>query len=207
MIEQAEEYYPAAPAWMGPVDAMRWDVLQRGPAEDFRAYHRALAIDEPSVNARCGLVWTQKLQFFPELGRLFDLDYDEPGEPAVIIECIDADGLTRIDLCAWPVGRPQAFALAFGHADLLGLAHLQSPASYFGGDPVTHVWRTPERWLYQGCEGVVLLNGTSAPPVLAGAPGYLIAEDAAHARELARLLHPFFEHRRILVPQPRRAAA
>jgi hypothetical protein len=206
MIDEADEYYPAAPAWMGPVDAMRWDIYQRGPDPDFRAFHREFAVDGSNIGPRCGIVWTQRLQFFPELRR-FDLDYDEPGEPAIVIECIGADGLTRIDLCAWPVGKPAAFALAVGWADLLGLAHLQSPASYFGGDPVTHVWRTPERWLYQGCEGVVLLNATSAPPVLARAPGYLIAEDAAHGRELARLLHPFFEPSRILVPQPRRVAA
>jgi hypothetical protein len=163
MIERDDESggFPTAPEWMNPLQSMRWDLYQRGPALDFRASHESLAIDETTIRARCGLIWTQRLQFFP--GRRFDLVDDEgEGEPAVFIECFGADAWTRVDCCAWPVGRPADFALAFGFADLLGVDQIRNPASYFGGRPLP-IFRTPETWLRAGGEGCVILNELTAP--------------------------------------------
>jgi hypothetical protein len=121
------------------------------------------------------------------------------------VEVLDADGATVIDLCAWPLGRPHEFATAIGRGDVLGANQIVNPATYFGGHPLA-VHKTPEAWLRAGSAGCAPLNSTGAARIIGEAPGAISADDDAHARDLARLLHPFFNLAHIFVPFQKRAA-
>ena len=116
-----------------------------------------------------------------------------------MIEVFDEDGETTVDLMAWPLDKPDQFACALGRADGLGLWQVRNPATYFAGRPL-QVWRTPLAWLQASCLGAVVFDTSSARSWLSAAPGLIAGQDIAHARGLARLLHPFVEPTRILAP-------
>jgi hypothetical protein len=82
---------------------------------------------------------------------------------------------------------------------------IENPATYCGGG-MLKAHRTPESWLRAGCDGFVALNQNSCARAISACPGSIVAEDIDHGRELARLLHPFFDPAKILFPA-RRAAA
>jgi len=174
----------------------RAELYEDVPDANWLAFWKSLQVDQEAVLPRYGAVWTKSLQFF-DGGRF---DFSDEGIASVVIEAMSSDAETVVDLVAWPIDRPENFALAFGYGDVLGADQIENPASYFNGHPMP-VWRTPERWLQHGGGGAVLLNKTSAPRVLAAARGRLLAEDVDHGRELARLLAPFFDPKHILAPK------
>jgi hypothetical protein len=178
---------------------MRAELLARSkPDANWLKYWRQIGpLDHATVAANAGALHVLPVSFHSD--RTFDFEPDGSGVLSAILEVLDGDGEGVIDLVAWPVHRPDKFASAMRLADALGSSQVEDPSSYVGGKPL-RVWRTPETWLRNGCCGVVLLHEASAPRWLSAAPGSIACEDAGHARQIARLLHPLFEMRRILVP-------
>ncbi len=162
---------------------------------DWLDYVRDHGLDLVAITAQAGVLAVCPVVFLPQ-GRF---DFAEDGAPAAVLEAFDADGETSLDLVAWPLHDPATFATALGRAGGLGLWQVNNPATYHGGRPLP-VWRTPLAWLQARCHGAVVLDPLSAPGWLASAPGLIAGEDIAHARELARLLHPYVDPSRIVAP-------
>jgi hypothetical protein len=162
---------------------------------DLRSYVESEGLELKAIYPFIGVLALTRVRFFP--GRRFD--FDDDGMPAAVCEVLASDAASPLDLVAWPVHRPDKFATALGVADGLGADQVSNPATYFA-DQHLAVHRTPLRWLQAACRGVVVLNVTSAPRWRGAAAGPIAGEDVNHARELARLLHPYFDPARILAP-------
>lgn len=193
---------PSPPSLLQQARAALYDVL---PTPEGNAYRRELGADWRAIEAACGCLVVVPLKYAAD--RTFDLlePGDAGGVMSAVIECFDTDRVTTIDLCAWPLNRPEKFATFFGRADGLGI-HAPRDGFYFSGGAL-RVYRTPEAWLRSQCYGAVILNDTNTPRWLAAAKGKIAAEDIEHGREIARTLHGFFDPRRILAPLSRSAAA
>lgn len=183
-----------------PVQTARHELLlefyEVGDAAPGRfEYMQEHGLSWDTIDAHAGTLIFRHVQFLPD--RRFD--FADPGPVAAVIEVLAEDGVTSVDLVAWPIDDPKLFATALGNARALGLWQARNPATYYGGWPL-RIWRTPLAWLRNGCRGAVVLEPGSASCRLAAAPGLIAAEDLTHGRELARLLHPYFDPARILVP-------
>lgn len=203
-IVPREELEPAQePVPLTLLQAMRAALYETLPTPEGCAYRRSLGVDDATLAADGGCLVVAPVRYFPH--RSFDLlEEDETGGVAsAIVEVLDSDRETVVDLVAWPLHRPEKFATALRRADALGLNAVTNPSTYFAGG-VLRVHRTPKAWLRSWCQGCVILDELSSPRWLGAAPGPIATEDVAHAREVARLLHPFTEPSRILAP--RRAA-
>jgi len=192
---------------MTPLLAMRAQIYDVLPTRVGNAYRQSIGLDHATIEATCGVIIVAPVQYFPD--RSFDLieDGETGGVLSAIIEVFDADARTIIDLLAWPLDRPDKFARALGRGDGLAIWQVLDPGAYaYSPEKALRVHRTPEAWLHARCQGVVILNPLTAPRWLSASPGLLLAEDLNHGREIARLLHPFFDSRRILAPLAREVA-
>ncbi len=111
----------------------------------------------------------------------------------------------EIDLAAWQPHDPRAIGLMTGDAAMLGEGQVENPASFANGAALS-VFRTATRWLANNCRGIVIVDPRRAALRLADAPHLayarrFLAEDADHARELARVLAPHVPADRILAPR------
>jgi hypothetical protein len=101
-----------------------------------------------------------------------------------------------LDLVAWPVNLPEAFATLSGAADGLGIEAADNPATFFAGKAL-RLHRTPLGWLRSVCTGSVILNPQCAVGWLGDAPGRIACDDPEHAREVSMLLHPYVAPARV----------
>ncbi len=113
----------------------------------------------------------------------FEIDEDL-GEPALAMAVHDVDGLSVVDLIAWPIWHPGEFATYFGFAAILGADAAVNPTSVIG-EPCP-IWWTPLSWLQADLRGCVVLNPRLAGPILAAAPGPFQCEGREHAEWLVR---------------------
>jgi hypothetical protein len=182
-----------------PLSEMRAQMSGILPTEESVRYRRSLGVDLPTLFAECGCLVVGYAEYFAN--RTFDIvsKSDDRAMLSAIIEVFDFDRETTVDLVAWPIDRPDKFATAIQHADGLGVWRAQNPATYHGGSRL-RVFRSPDEWLRNGCDGAVILHSLRAPRWLGECPGEILAEDIDHGREIARMLHPFFSPRRILAP-------
>jgi hypothetical protein len=172
-------------------------------SEEVDRYVRLNAIDLEALNAHAGILVVTPCTF--DNGRF---QFHDDGKPAVVIEVLGADAETTIDLAAWPVDTPEAFATALGDADALGIANVDNPATWALGN-VLRMHRMPLAWLKAGCGGCCILNNRYVHIWLGKALGPVAVEDIEHGRLLATMLDPRpFPRNQILVPQSalRRAA-
>jgi hypothetical protein len=182
--------------YLTPLQELRAEFYEQADASaEWLDYIHAEHLDLDPIAAQAGVLAVCRVAFLP--GRRFD--FAEEGVPSAVIEALDEDGETVLDLVAWPLHEPHTVATALGRAGGLGLCQVQNPASYFGNKPLP-VWRTPLAWLKAGCCGAVVLDPRSAPGWLSDAPGLIAGEDIHHARELARILHPFVDPSRVVAP-------
>jgi hypothetical protein len=156
-----------------------------GWSPETAAYVEQNELDLEMINAHAGVLAIVGCRFLGN-GR-FELDAD--GEPAAIIEAFGNDAATTIDLCAWPINAPEAFATAIGAAAGLGIANVINPASWFGRRAMP-VHRTPLGWLKSGCDGCVVLDHRLVSHWLRKALGPIGFEDNQHCREIEALLNP-----------------
>lgn len=133
--------------------------------------------------------------------------FDQFGESAFVFIVTGDDAETELDLCAWSASEPEIFGTLLSQAPLLGADRVLNPATYYADQPCP-LWRTPLRWLQEGCQGAVVVQAIPASVVLARAPGMFAAEDIEHADELVR--SGAAKPSKLLVPKAslaRRAAA
>lgn len=187
------------------LQAMRYSLCDVLPTPEGNAYRRGLGCDWQTLENEAGCLVVTGVRYHDD--RTFDLfDEDETGGVlSAIVEVHGADVVTVEDLCAWPLHRQDKFATALDRADALGAWQVQNPATYSAGQAL-RIHRTPESWLRSHCRGVVILSPATAPYWLASAPGPIATEDVSHAREVARLLHPYFDTSKIIAPERRVAA-
>ena len=185
---------------MTRLDELRLQLYQQADLSlDWIQWCRGSGIDFDEVQAHCGVVVGCNV-VFDDSG--FYLK--RTGTSSVAVEALGEDAETVMDVVAWPREAPERFQRAIGWADGLGVSQVTNSASYFGGQPLL-VHRTPLRWLQAACRGVVVLDRRSAPRWLGEALGQIAGEDVEHGRQLARMLHGYFDRRRIVAPV-RRAA-
>jgi hypothetical protein len=101
-----------------------------------------------------------------------------------------------VDLVCWHPRHPGAWALRRGAAEWLGSIEPQ----YFHPDPVP-IRQTVLSWFQHGCTGLVLLTHSRSEKwrVLSECRGGVIAENAAHAAELRRILDRPWPRPRVLI--------
>jgi hypothetical protein len=187
---------PLKDVWLTPLQELRAEFYEQADASsEWVDYVHAYDLNLIAIAAQAGVLAVCRTVFLPQ----HRFDFSAEGEPSAVIEAFDEDGETVLDLVAWPLHDPARFASGLGRAEGLGLWQVHNPATYFGGRPL-QIWRTPLSWLQAGCTGAVILKPTSAPSWLSATPGPLAGENATHARELARLLHPVVDPSCILAP-------
>lgn len=141
-------------------------------------------------------------------GSWFDLpcEDDPDAVQAVCIEALGDDDETCVDLVAWPIDRPEAFAVMCDRAAMLGKANVVNAATYAFGEPL-RLHRTPLGWLKERCCGAVILNPLGAAWELLEADGLIGVEDAEHAREIAASFDRLDYRRRIVIPDRQEVSA
>lgn len=175
-----------------------------GYTPEFAAWLRSNSVDLRAVHRYGGILGLCRVAWQP--GERFD--FFDRGEPALVLEVLDRDAVTAIDLIAWPMNAAGPVATMCGRAGVLGMNAIVNRATY-AGDRVLQVYRSPLEWLQVNCCGAVLLHPIIGAPRLAEAPGRIMARDLDHGRQLARHMGALFPQERIFVPAPslRRGAA
>ena len=129
------------------------------------------------------------------------------GALAAWCEALAEDAETVLDVIAWPVEKPEHWWTLSGFAPALGMAHAANPATFtFGG--MLRLYRTPLRWLQNGCDGAVLVDSHLGARWLLDLQAPRIAtEDRQHAREVVAAMDALIGRARFLVPRAEREAA
>ncbi len=178
------------------------------------AYIKRHKLDEIEIEARAG-IFAVTLCSFPGISSLTGqpfFQFSEDGVPSAVIEVLDEDGETVIDLVAWPLLEPAAFATAIGNSDILGASNMRIKTR----NPL-QIHSTALAWLKAGCTGCVIVN-----PSFAGCwfgkfcQRDLIVEDLSHGLEVEKILKhrlsdkafiPPFDMKKLLVPMQQKARA
>jgi hypothetical protein len=132
-----------------------WALVDVSEPPERQAYVKAHNFNMEEIEARAGGLQVC-LCYFVEVSNDDGLPrfYLSPdGEPSAVIEVLDDDGATVLDLVAWPLNAPGAFATAVGNADLLGAPNMRGRYP----SPLA-VHRTPLDWLKADCQGCVVIN-------------------------------------------------
>jgi len=174
-----------------PLQAARLFLLELLPTRESVEYLQALAVEFKAIEAEIGCYAVTRCAYRADGSFDFAWPNDRSGRLSAVIPVFDETRVRVIDLCAWPVEEPEAFATMFGVAEGLGCYRVKISATFIGGAPLP-VHRTPQDWLRAACDGVVLLDALER---LAAASGDLLARDVEHACSLAAWLRPLgFRH-------------
>lgn len=138
--------------------------------------------------------------------RGFEFAFDGGGEFWVVMEVTevhlmppnDQPEIVVVDLLAFDPNCPSRWVTAMGKARGLGVSNAANPACWSKGP--MRVWKTPLRWLQEGCSGVVILDSRSVSSWLGNCPGCIAGENKRHSSELTQLLGFWFDRRRIHAP-------
>ena len=169
---------------------------------DYIAEH---GIDINKVAGFCGSPTVLPITLLPN--ERFDLpDHGAEAAAGVVIEAIDADGDTVIDLVAWPVADPTDVHTLLGQSPMVGLWAAFNAATYTFDYPLI-MRRTPLDWLKADCDGAAIIIPSLAARAFLDLPGRIGAADLAHQRELKGLLHEMIRAVEIVSPKPIRRAA
>lgn len=170
-------------------------------------YLAAHDIDINAVAGFCGSPTVTLISLLPN--RRFDLpDHGAEALDGVVIEAIDADGESVIDLIAWPLSNPSNVHTLLGQARMVGLWGALNPGTYTFGYPLV-MHRSPLAWMQADCEGAAVVIPELAARTfleirdMGGRKG---AQDADHAHELRNILKTLVDQVEIVIPKMRRAA-
>jgi hypothetical protein len=126
------------------------------------------------------------------------------GVPSAVVEALNVkDGHSVVDLVAWPLDAPEAFATAVQSVHLLGAASLYWKPK---GKPI-ELHETPLDWIKAQFTGCVPINPEWAGYWLHKAGGPFIAQSAAHGREIREMLGGQAGQHKILVKNLNNGAA
>ncbi|MEX6506955.1 hypothetical protein [Jiella sp. M17.18] len=186
----------------------RMDLYDRAlPTRLYLDYIRLHQLDINRISDFAGILAVTRIVTFEKGQFDFANDSDPDAIDAAVIEVFDRDGETVVDLCGWPLDRPErVMTLYHRPPGIIGLWAAHNPASYFLGKPL-QLYKTPLDWLKSGCEnGAAVTIPAFAGRTLMDLPGRFAAEDRDHAAELDRLLRSTTQDR-LVVPRGGRAAA
>jgi hypothetical protein len=137
----------------------------------------------------------------------FEISDDREAFPGFVCLAFDHDGVTPIDLVAWPLDRPKHVLSMFGRAGMLGLWQATNAGTYAMGRPL-RLHRTPLEWMQSDCHGAAIVTPHLARWTLLEISGQIVAQDQAHGRDLLALVQSLVDPSRFLAPasMPRIAA-
>ena len=173
---------------------------------DFRSQHK---IDLALTAGFCGPLTISNVLLLPE--KRFDVP-DAHGKETVeacVVQALDTDGETCIDLVAWPTRDPADVHTLIGRAPLLGLWQALNPTAYTFDRPL-QIHSTPLDWLRAGCNGAVIIIPEEAALTfleIARIGGRIAARDRTHALELKSILRAMIDRVPIVWPKSARRAA
>jgi hypothetical protein len=176
----------------------RAELIRRAtiPSREHVRYWRDHRLDHSAVRQFAGSLSVLPIGIF-EPDRF---DFGGRGDPlGAVVEALDEDGETVVDLVAWPLDAPDRVLTMFGRASVLGLRTATDSTTYVFGRPLA-VHRTPLDWLKAGCNGCVVVVPRLAARLFNELPGDIAPQDAEHAQELARLLLSTVNLDRIVLP-------
>ncbi len=165
----------------------------------YAEYVRTHRLDVDRIRAFAGLSSVMPIVDCGK-GRFDFVGHGEPVE-AFVVDVLDFDGETHLDIAAWPLDDPGHVLTMFARAPLMGMWAALNPATYYLGKALV-IHRTPLEWLTSGCSGAAVLVPQLAARLLIDLPGPVAARDMAHGRELLALAESVVDPRRILVPAP-----
>jgi hypothetical protein len=177
----------------------RAELIRRAtiPTREHVRYWREQGLDHASVAGFAGSLSVLPIGTF-EPSRF---DFGGPGDPlGAIVEALDEDGETVLDLVAWPIAEPGCVLTMFGRAPVLGLWAAMNPATYVFDRPLI-VHRTPLDWLKSGCDGCAVVMPRSAARLFNELTGRIAGQDASHRNDLFRLARSVADPARFLAPQ------
>ena len=124
---------------------------------------------------------------------------DEDADLGFVLEALDEDGESIIDLVGWPLDAPARVLSVLGRVGLLGAAQAANPSTFFMGG-VLEMHETPLAWLKAGCRGAALVTPNVAARMLVDVPGPILAADREHARKLLALAETTVDRKKFVVP-------
>ena len=198
---------------MTKLDWMKKQLYNIGePCPEWYSYLREHHIDHKVMLAHCGIMAVTFCKAYETADDQYVFEFAECGDICVVIEGLvlsKVDGVydyITVDLVAWPIGAPDHFATAMGPG--AGIAILGPVAAFHEPSDKTplKLYRTPESWLVNGCEGSVVLKPEEATRWLGRSDVPLICEDREHASEVSQLLGEKAAKRDIFIPKIGRAA-
>lgn len=170
-------------------------------------YLEKQSIDITKVAGFCGSLTVLPITTLPN--NRFDLpDHGADAVEGVVIEAYGEDGETVIDLVAWPVTDPFDVRTLLGRVSMVGLWAALNPGTYTFNYPLV-MHRSPLAWLQANCEGAAVVIPKLAVRTfleITDMGGRLGAQDAAHARDLQKMIHALVDRAEIVIPKMRAAA-
>ena len=181
------------------------------PTPEWWAFVRKHCIDLQTIIPDCGSLTIARCTAVDTIDGQYVFDFTADGVPCVVIEglligkCGSARELLTLDIIAWPIHSPEHFASAMGPG--AGVALLGPVAAFRVPSDNTPIklYRNPESWLLNGCEGSVALKPEAAE-WLNTSKVPLICEDVEHARCVSQMLGWDANKRDIFIPKIRRVA-
>ena len=181
------------------------------PTPEWWAFIKKHGIDLRIVLPDCGSLGVALCNAVETIDGQYIFEFAADGVPCVVIEGLligSVGGLRELltrDLIAWPIHAPDHFATAMGPS--AGVALLGPVAAFRLPSDTTPIklYRNPESWLVNGCEGSVALKPEAAH-WLNTSKVPLLCEDAEHARRVSQMLGRDAKKRDVFIPKIRTVA-
>jgi hypothetical protein len=181
----------------------RADLYERGDATITATaeYVAQQGLNWSTIEAHAGCLVLTGAAFLPH-GR-FEFCNSAP-ICAAIVEALDEDAETVVDLVGWPLNQPMHVASMFGRAAVVGASALLNPATYAFERPL-QVRRSPLEWLQAGSDGIAVVTPHRAARLLLQAQGLgrIAGQDIAHARQIYALAGSILDPGRFVAPKLR----
>lgn len=123
---------------------------------------------------------------------------------AVVVEALDWDAETCVDLVAWSIDDPRRVLTFAGRCALLGMNAALNPATYCMGSPLM-VRRTPLDLFKADFHGAAIVVPHLAARLFLDIPGNIAGADFEHAMQVRNLIDSLFPSGKVMAPNKRAA--